>query len=125
MASSSQLAQQHWNRTPLFLAEEERYRAYPWLYEAAEFCCHAGHKVLEVGCGSGCDLLQFAKHGANAYGIDITEEHLRLACERVENMAEVRYGDGRQIPFPDNAFDYVYSHGVLHHSDEPQKIASE
>jgi len=133
MPAASHLAQQHWNQTPLFLSEDERYRIYPWLYEAAEFRRHAGHKVLEVGCGTGCDLLQFALHGARAFGIDITEEHLRLARERIAGRAgvqaglwyEVRYGDGREIPFADGAFDYVYSHGVMHHSDEPEKFAAE
>jgi SAM-dependent methyltransferase len=125
MSTASELAQAHWNRTPLFFSEEERYRIYPWLYEAAEFRYHGGHKVLEIGCGTGCDLLQFAKHGAEAYGIDITEEHLRLAKERVGDKADVRFGDARALPFPDATFDYVYSHGVLMHSSEPEKIATE
>jgi SAM-dependent methyltransferase len=37
----------------------------------------------------------------------------------------VVYGDGRAIPFPDASFDYIYSHGVIHHSHEPKKIAAE
>ena len=125
MTTAAELARSHWNETPLFLSAEERYRIYPWLYKAAEFRHHAGHKVLEIGCGTGCDLLQFAKHGAEAYGIDITEEHLRLAKQRVGDLANVRYSDARSIPFPDATFDYVYSHGVIHHSDEPQRIAAE
>lgn len=125
MTTASHLAQTHWNETPLFYSEDERYRAYPWLYEAAEFCEHSGHKVLEVGCGTGSDLLQFAKHGAIAAGIDITSSHLRLAKERVGDLAEVKYGDARQIPYEDATFDYVYSHGVLHHSDAAKNIASE
>jgi len=61
---ASVLAQQHWNETPLYLDESERYSMYPWLYEAAEFRNHAGERVLEIGCATGCDLLQFVKHGA-------------------------------------------------------------
>ncbi|MGA9977916.1 MAG: class I SAM-dependent methyltransferase [Candidatus Sulfotelmatobacter sp.] len=123
--SAADLAIKHWNKTPLFVSEEERYGIYPWLPEAAEFDQHRGRKVLEVGCGTGCDLLQFAKNGAIAHGIDITEEHLRLAKERVGDMAEVRYGDGRGIPYPDAYFDYVYSHGVIMCSDEPRRIVEE
>ncbi len=119
------LARAHWNETPLFVSEDERYSLYPWLPEAAEFREHRGERVLEIGCGTGCDLLQFAKHGAKAYGIDITEEHLCLAKQRVGKMAKVIYGDARSIPYPDEAFDYVYSHGVIHHSDKPKQIASE
>jgi SAM-dependent methyltransferase len=70
MPDAAELAQSHWNETPLFLTEEERYATYPWLYEAAEFRKHQREDVLEVGCGTGADLLQFAKHGALATGDD-------------------------------------------------------
>jgi SAM-dependent methyltransferase len=124
-AAASELAQRHWNETPLYLEESQRYMSYPWLYEAAEFRNHAGERVLEIGCGTGSDLLQFAKHGAVATGIDITPEHLRLARERAGNLAQVLPGDGANIPFPDGSFDYVYSHGVLHHLDQPRRMVDE
>jgi SAM-dependent methyltransferase len=123
--SSSELAIEHWNKTPLFISEEERYATYPWLYEAAEFRLHEGERVLEIGCGTGCDLLQFAKHGAQAVGVDITPEHLRLARERVGQLAEVREAEATRLPFPDGSFDYVYSHGVLHHIENPRRVVEE
>ena len=125
MATAAELAQLHWNKTPLYLTEQERYRRYPWLYEAAEFAHHANQRVLEIGCGTGCDLMQFAKHGAIATGVDITEAHLDLARRRVGNLADVIRSDMRSLPFPDAHFDYVYSHGVLHHCDEPDKATKE
>lgn len=125
LPNAAELAQRHWNETPMYLEESERYSAYPWLYEAAEFRNHAGERVLEIGCGTGCDLLQFAKHGADAVGIDITAEHLRFARDRVGNLARVLYGSGTDIPFPDGSFDYVYSHGVLHHLDQPRRMVEE
>lgn len=123
--SALDLAIQHWNATPLYISEEERYGIYPWLYEAAEFRHHRGERVLEIGCGTGCDLLQFAKHGALATGVDMTPRHLELARQRVGALAAVVEGDARKLPFPNASFDYVYSHGVLHHSDEPRKIVEE
>lgn len=125
MPDAAQLAQAHWNETPLFLTEEERYSTYPWLYEAAEFSKHQGDKVLEIGCGTGSDLLQFARHGALVTGIDLTSKHVELARRRVGDLAVVYEADARQLPFEDGSFDYVYSHGVLHHSDEPEKIVRE
>jgi SAM-dependent methyltransferase len=125
MPDAVQLAQSHWNETPLYLTEQERYSTYPWLYDAAEFRKHAGERVLEIGCGTGADLLQFAKHGAIAVGIDVTAKHVEMARERVGVLAEVHQGDMRQLPFQDESFDYVYSHGVLHHSDEPQRVIRE
>jgi SAM-dependent methyltransferase len=124
-SSASELAIQHWDTTPLYISEAERYSTYPWLYEAAEFRHHQGERVLEIGCGTGCDLLQFAKHGAIATGVDITPRHLELAHSRVGELAKVREADARQLPFPEASFDYVYSHGVIHHSDEPRKIVEE
>jgi len=79
MSTARQLAELHWNETPLYISEEERYRTYPWLYRAGEFNEHKGHQVCEIGCGTGCDLLQFAKHGAIVTGIDVTDWHLELA----------------------------------------------
>lgn len=122
---ASDLARDHWNETPLFYSEEVRYSCYPWLREAAEFQSHCGEKVLEVGCGTGSDLLQFARHGAHAFGIDITQQHVALAQKRLGDLGEIRLADGRQIPFPDATFDYIYSHGVIHHSDDPSKMARE
>jgi len=125
MANAAELAQSHWNETPLFLTEQERYSTYPWLYEAAEFGKHRGESVLEVGCGTGCDLLQFAKNGAIATGVDLTQKHIELARMRVGELAEVHQADARRLVFPDNSFDYVYSHGVLHHCDDPAGVVQE
>lgn len=115
--SASELAQRHWNETPLNLVEEaQRYADYPWLYEATEFRNHAGERLLEIGRGTGCDLLQFAKNGAIATGVDITERHLELARDRVPGLATVQYASACQLPFSNASFDYVYSHGVIHHN---------
>jgi ubiquinone/menaquinone biosynthesis C-methylase UbiE len=125
MPTATDLAVSHWDETPLFVSEEERYCQYPWLIAAGEFEKHAGEDVLEVGCGTGCDLLQFAKNGARATGIDVTPEHVRLARERVNGEARVVLAEATRIPFPDAGFDYVYSHGVLHHMDEPRRAVEE
>jgi ubiquinone/menaquinone biosynthesis C-methylase UbiE len=125
MPDAAQLAQDHWNESPLFLTGEERYSIYPWLYEAAEFRMHAGDKVLEIGCGSGSDLLQFAKHGALATGVDLTAKHVELARRRVGDLGVVHHADARHLPFKDESFDYIYSHGVLHHCDDPKRVVGE
>ena len=122
---TTQQSIEHWGKTPLFYVDEMRYSMYPWLYEAAEFRHHPGERVLEIGCGTGADLLQFAKHGAIATGIDVTPGHLKLARERIGNTAEVLSADATDLPFEDASFDYVYSHGVLHHVDRPRRAVEE
>jgi SAM-dependent methyltransferase len=125
MDAAAKLAIDHWDRAPLFVTEGDRYSIYPWLRDAAEFARHPHEDVLEIGCGTGCDLLQFAKHDARATGVDITPAHLRLARERVAGRAGVAAGDATSLPFPDSSFDYVYSHGVLHHIPDARAMVLE
>lgn len=122
---STELAQRHWDETPLYYTEDVRYKEYPWLYEVAEFEGHSGQAILEIGCGTGCDLLQFARHGAIATGVDVTAKHLEMARARVGSHAKVIEASAADLPFADNSFDYVYSHGVLHHIERPQLVANE
>src|SRR5271170_2636914 len=103
MPDAAQLAQDHLNETPLFLTEQERYSTYPWLYDVAEFRKHAGDKVLEIGCGTGADLLQFAEHGAIATGVDLTARHVELARKRLGNRAIVLQADMRHLPLEDES----------------------
>ncbi len=125
VSTAARQAIEHWNHTPLNTPEEVRYHVYPWLYEAAEFRSHRGERVLEVGCGAGCDLLQFVRHGAIATGIDITPGHLRLASQRLGNRARLCLADATSIPFEQGAFDYVYSHGVVHHIPDARRAIQE
>jgi ubiquinone/menaquinone biosynthesis C-methylase UbiE len=77
--------------------------------------------VLEVGCGLGTDGARFAKAGANYTGIDLTDAAVDLAKRRFEIFqlpGKFHVADAEHLDFPDNSFDIVYSHGVLHHTPD-------
>jgi ubiquinone/menaquinone biosynthesis C-methylase UbiE len=103
--------------------------AYPYLINLAEFDKHQNEKVLEIGCGQGTDLLQFAKGGAKVTGIDLTES----AISKTKNMFEVyNYKINLKVAnveklscFEDDYFDVAYSFGVLHHTPNTQKAINE
>ena len=62
--------------------ERDRYENYaPWMREFVSFGSYVGKRVLEVGVGQGTDLVQFAKGGAQVFGIDITQRHLEIAAQ--------------------------------------------
>ena len=107
--------------------ERERYGdpfKYQYLPRAAEFDRHAGEKVLEVGVGLGTDVLQFARAGSAAYGIDLAARPVELTARRFQlERLEGRFGRASftHIPFLDDSFDLVYCFGVLHHSEGTQQ----
>jgi len=109
--------------------EAHRYGEYaPWMPEVMEFARHRGHKVLEIGGGMGTDLAQFAKHGAHACDVDLSAGHLALAQEnfRLRGLSgRFVHHDAESLPFDDDEFDLVYSNGVLHHTPNTARAASE
>src|SRR6185369_15197027 len=103
------------------LVEEHRYKKEWHIPEAGEFAQSKNLSVLEIGCGLGTDGAQFAKAGANYTGIDLTDTAVDLARRRFELFdlpGTFRVADAEKLDFPDNSFDIVYSHGVLHHTPD-------
>lgn len=84
--------------------------------------------MLEIGVGLGADHQRFAEAGADLYGIDLTEravEHTRRRLALFELESRLAIGDAEDLAFPDEAFDQVYSWGVLHHSPDTPKAIDE
>ena len=78
-----------------------------------------GKQVLEIGLGQGADAEQIIRRGAIWSGIDISAESVdrvstRLRCRGLE-YARLECGSALDLPFPDDCFDIVFAHGVLHH----------
>ena len=62
--------------------ERKRYTAEPHIPEFADFSRWEGKKVLEIGCGLGTEAINFARHGADYTGTDLSIESLTLAQNR-------------------------------------------
>jgi SAM-dependent methyltransferase len=109
--------------------ERVRYREYaPWMPELMGFNSFAGARLLEVGCGMGTDLLQFARGGALCTGIDITPRSIAITRQRFalyEQRVDLLIGDGERLPFASDTLDVVYSNGVLHHTPETARAIQE
>ena len=117
--------------SPLYYerVERERYEEYaPWMKQVFPFGDCAGKRILEVGCGLGTDLRQFARGGAVCTGVDLTPTHLSLTqqgCRQSGLTVRVARGDGEQLPFRDDSFDAAYSFGVIHHTPDTQAAVDE
>ena len=88
-----------------------------------------GKKLLEIGLGEGAESERLIRQGARWSGVDLTAE----AVERVRTRLtlrelpydELRQGSVLDLPFADDSFDMVFSHGVLHHVPEIKQAQSE
>jgi len=110
------------------LVEAHRYTKEWHIPLAADFAGSSGLKVLEIGCGLGTDGAQFAEAGADYTGVDLTEAAVELARRRFELFGlegEFQTADAENLAFPDESFDLIYSHGVLHHTPETAKAIQE
>ena len=116
--------------TPTFFQEVERHRygLEPHILELAPFAKSKDKKVLEIGSGLGTDGVQFAKGGARYSAIDLSPKSLEMARKNFEwrgLRGNFQVGDSENIPFADNTFDYVYSHGVIHHTPNMPRAVQE
>jgi SAM-dependent methyltransferase len=110
------------------LVEAHRYTKEWHIPAAADFAGARGLKVLEIGCGLGTDGAQFAEAGADYTGVDLTEAAVELARRRFELFdlpGTFKTADAESLSFPDESFDLVYSHGVLHHTPDTGKAIQE
>ncbi len=100
---------------------DARSRYAPWLASALGYTDTKGKRVLDVGSGQGIDLAHFALEGARAVGIDLTPRHVELTRAHLAALsleAETLIADAERLPFRDQAFDWISSNGVLHHTPD-------
>jgi ubiquinone/menaquinone biosynthesis C-methylase UbiE len=83
---------------------------------------------LEVGVGAGTDHLSFVRAGASCHGVDLTAAAIETTRRRLELAgltSDLRVSDAEALPFADESFDLVYSWGVIHHTPDTRRAASE
>lgn len=96
--------------------------ANPWLKNNFDFSAFAGKHILEIGCGTGVASCLFARAGAKVTSIDITENAVTLARNNARLLGtyvDAIQMDAEKMTFPDGTFDFVFSWGVLHHTNNP------
>ncbi len=75
-------------------------------------------RALEIGCGPGRLIKPMAGHFGEIHGVDVADEMVRLARERLRGIrhAHVHATDGAELgQFADESFDFVYSYAVFQH----------
>ena len=80
----------------------------------------AGIHVLDVGCGTGTNLMLYREAGCNVFGIDLSPAMVEIAQKKLGNRADIRLGDASKMPYSDNSFDLITGFFILH--EMPNRI---
>ena len=109
--------------------EARKYFVEPHIPGFAEFDRWRCKKVLEIGCGIGTDTINFARHGAKVTTVDLSERSIELARKRaavfgVDGQIQFYGGNAEELTqfVPVEAYDLIYSFGVIHHTPHPRKV---
>lgn len=88
----------------------------------------SGHRVLEVGIGTGINATLYPKD-CEVVGIDFSRSMLEKARERIEKKGitnvELHHMDAAELAFEDESFDVVYAPYVISVVPDPVKVARE
>lgn len=78
----------------------------------------SGHRVLDVGTGTGGLAAAARRRGAEVTAVDFSEAMVAEA-RRGHPDLQVRLASADALPFEDGSFDAVVGNGVLHHLADP------
>lgn len=137
----------YWNRRPCNLrhspepvgtkayfdqVRERKYMVEPHIPRFADFPAWKGKRVLEIGCGIGTDTMSFAAAGAQVTAVDLSEKSLEIARQRAtvygfEDRVRFHHANAEHLSdvVPVEAYDLVYSFGVIHHTPNPSRVIRE
>ena len=85
--------------------------AYKWLVG-----CLRGKRILDVGCGTGRGVTDFAAEANFATGSDASLDMLAFAAHKVAGKTRCAFAAAKaqELPFPNGAFDVVTALNLLH-----------
>lgn len=78
-----------------------------------------GKVVLDVGCGTGNLGAALKQHGNHVYGIDVVDEYIEAAKQRLDGAYIFDIAGGDELPFRAEEFDVIICSNVLEHLAEP------
>ncbi|MDR0286131.1 MAG: methyltransferase domain-containing protein [Clostridiales bacterium] len=98
---------------------------YPYVLEALSGIKF--DKVLDLGCGTGVILekISCANNFAELYGLDLSENMIAQAKQRLSQKAKLSVGDAENLPYEKENFDLVCCIESFHHYPNPSKALFE
>jgi ubiquinone/menaquinone biosynthesis C-methylase UbiE len=95
---------------------------YRWIIKLLK--TEPNQKILDVACGEGLLLEAGVEQGLIVSGLDISSKAVEVAQKNV-SVAQLKVGEGENLPWDDNTFDYVTCLGSLEHYLDPDRGLNE
>ena len=98
-----------------------RFRPHSWPLESVP---EGSKKILDLGCGSGAKLFEFAERGYEVWGVDVGADAIRL-CKELLPQGHFFQGELQETGLPDGYFDYIRIDNALEHVPNPKEVIRE
>ena len=86
----------------------------------------AGARVLDIGCGIGAYVTQFAACGARAFGVDVEFDRVRHPIgSGLAPALALAQSVSEALPFASDTFDMALLHEVIEHVQDDRRTVSE
>jgi 2-polyprenyl-3-methyl-5-hydroxy-6-metoxy-1,4-benzoquinol methylase len=74
-------------------------------------------RLLDIGCGAGCNAVPLAQMGWDVLGTDLSEPMLEAATRRAQDGALTKrlrfeHASMEKLPVEDHSFDFIVAHGI-------------
>lgn len=108
----------HYNRAPFFKPNHKVIQEIVQCFDGDV----KNKKILEIGAGSGCDILCLSKMGARGYALDFSSESIKTIqywSKKTDTAIHIKQADILHLPYTKPQFDMVYSVGLMEHFEDP------
>ncbi|MCD6228358.1 MAG: class I SAM-dependent methyltransferase [Candidatus Omnitrophica bacterium] len=98
-----------------------RFRPHSWPLESVP---KGSKRLLDLGCGNGAKLVEFAQRGYDAWGVDVSGDAINV-CRQILPEGHFIKGELRQVNLPSEYFDYIRIDNALEHVPNPKEVVKE
>lgn len=86
-------------------------------FASQEFARRTGHRLLDIGCGAGCNAVPLAAMGWNVFGTDLSQPMLGALQKRAQKQGVTdrlifQSAPMEKLPAEDQSYDFIVAHGI-------------
>ncbi len=100
------------------LLRKVRFRPHSWPLESVP---RRSKRLLDLGCGNGTKLYEFAERGYDIWGVDVGVDTIKV-CQNLLPQGHFIQGELQNTNLPTDFFDYIRIDNALEHVPNPTEV---